>query len=399
MKLSPAKTPAYDFDTPVDRRAGDSMKWQKYDGKDILPLWVADMDYSSPPAVIEALQQRCAHGVFGYAVPPEGLTQAVRQRCEQRYGWSVAEEWIVWIPGLVTGLNSACRAVGEDGDDVLTTVPVYPPVLSAPGYSRRNRITVPLALSDGRWEFDFQRLEGAVTPQTRLFILCHPYNPVGRVFSRTEIRTLADICRRHEVVVCSDEIHCDLILDPEKAHVPFVAAAPEMADRTITLMAPSKTFNLPGLGCSFAVIANPRLRARFKQAMAGIVPHVGIMGFTGALAAYRHGAGWHKALLAYLRQNRERVLNAVARMPGVSTTPVEATYLAWIDARGTNLADPAAFFETAGVGLSDGREFRGPGYVRLNFGCPRATLEEALGRMQRALEVHARETHSDAGVS
>jgi cystathionine beta-lyase len=216
-------------------------------------------------------------------------------------------------------------------------------------------------------------------------LLCSPHNPTGRVFTRSELLRLAEICERHRLVICSDEIHCDLVLDPDKVHLPTAALAGEIAERTITLMAPSKTYNIPGLGCAFAVISQPQLRKAFKAAMAGIVPEVNLMGFAGALAAYRHGGAWRSALLAYLAANRDRVLEAIANMPGLSASHIEATYLAWIDAREVGAGDPAAFFEAAGVGLSDGREFGGPGFVRLNFGCPRATLDEALGRMERAL--------------
>jgi cystathionine beta-lyase len=240
--------------------------------------------------------------------------------------------------------------------------------------------------NDGRWQYDFDRFDRSITPKTKLCMLCNPHNPVARVFSRKELSKLVDICRRHDLVICSDEIHCDLILDPDKHHRPTAALSAEIADRTITLMAPSKTYNLPGLGCSLAIISNARLRTRFKNAMAGIVPHVNTLGFVAALAAYRQGEPWLDQLLAYLRDNRDRVADAVNATPGISATHVEATYLTWIDCRNIGVNDPVRFFEDAGVGLSDGKEFGGPGYVRLNFGCPRSTLDDALRRMAAALE-------------
>ncbi len=378
----------FDFDTPIDRRGSASVKWDKYRGRDVIPLWVADMDFRSPPVVLEALQRRVEHGVFGYTHAPEELTPAILARLQADYRWRVEPEWLVWLPGLVTGLNVACRAVGEDGDQVLTPVPVYPPFLSAPRHSRRDLLTVPLGRRDGRWELDLERLEAAVTPRTRLLLLCSPHNPVGRVFGREELAALADLCARHDLVICSDEIHADLVLDPDKAHVPTAALEPEVARRTITLMAPSKTFNTPGLGFSFAVVPDGALRGRFRAAMAGIVPQVNALGYTAALAAYRDGGPWQAALLAALRANRDSVEQAVAAMPGLAMDHVEATYLAWIDTRPAGLEDPVQFFEQAGVGLSDGRDFAGPGFVRLNFGCPQATLREALGRMGQALESH-----------
>jgi cystathionine beta-lyase len=377
---------ATEFETPVDRRQTNSMKWDKYRDRDVIPMWVADMDFRSPPSVTDELTRHAAHGVFGYSVVPQALTEEIQSLLDRNYGWKVDEEWLVWIPGLVTGLNIVCRAVGNDHDEVITAVPVYPPFLTAPEYSRRSLITVPLALSGRRWEFDLERFEAAVSPSTRLFILCNPHNPVGRVYSREELTALADICAKHDVIVCADEIHCDLILDSDKRHVPFAKLSSEAADRTITLMAPSKTYNIPGLGCSYAVIANPDLRKRFKKVMRGIVPRVNAMGFTAALAAYRHGEQWLAGLLTYLREGRDMVADAIDRMPGLATTPVEATYLSWIDTRETGLEDPAAFFEAAGVGLSDGREFGGPGFVRLNFGCSHPLLQRALARMHTALD-------------
>lgn len=378
-----------DFDAVVERRATASMKWDKYKDKNIIPLWVADMDFRSPPAVINALQHRIDHGVFGYAVAPESLNQTVVEMLAAEYHWSIQPQWLVWLPGLVSGLNVACRAVGQDNDQVMTAVPVYPPFLSAPGNSRRRLIKVPLLEKENQWRFDFERLENAITSDTRLFILCNPHNPVGRVFTRDELATLAAICERHDIIICSDEIHCGLVLDADKAHIPLATLDAEVARRTITLMSPSKTFNLPGLGCAFAVISEKKLRRRFIEKMSGIVPMVNALGYVGAEAAYSQCSEWHAALLDYLRQNRDTVANAIGQIPQLCMAPVEATYLAWIDVRSANIQDPVKFFEDAGVGLQDGIEFDGPGFVRLNFGCRRALLEEALKCLSGAIERHA----------
>ena len=380
----------FDFDTPVERRATASLKWDKYRVRDIIPLWVADMDFRSPPAVIRALQQRVAYGVFGYTITPQELNEVVVVMLKNLYGWEIEAEWLVWLPGLVTGLNVVCRAVGIEGDDVMTAVPVYPPFLTAPENFRRNLVKVPLKEKNNRWQFDFDRLERSITPKTRSFILCNPHNPVGRVYARDELETLAAICKKHDIIICSDEIHCGLILDKDKPHIPVATLDPETAARTITLMAASKTFNLPGLGCAFAVIGERTLRRRFKKAMAGIVPMVNALGYTAARAAFEDCDDWHAELLEYLRGNREIVQKAVHGMPHLSMAPVEATYLAWIDTRVAGLQNPAVFFEDAGVGLQDGIEFDGPGFVRLNFGCSRSLLEKALQRMAVALEDHFR---------
>ena len=372
----------FDFDSIIDRRDGDSLKWNKYAGRDVLPLWVADMDFVAPPAVLEALQKRVAQGCLGYAIPWTALVDSVLAHLQRQYGWRVEREWLVWLPGLVTGINVACRAV--DGG-VLTVTPVYPPFLSAPRLSGRQLLSVPLRLANGGWNWDFAALEAAVTPETRLLLLCHPHNPVGRAWRADELAELSAFCQRHDLLVCSDEIHCDLVLDEGRQHLPLAAIDAEMARRCITLMAPSKTYNIPGLGCSFAVIADEALRSRFTGVMRGIVPDVNVLGLAAAQAAYGESEDWHQALIGVLRGNRDRVEAAVAALPGLSMSHVEATYLAWIDARGLGVPDPVAFFEAAGVGLSRGDDFGLPGWVRLNFGCPRATLDAALARMAKAV--------------
>jgi cysteine-S-conjugate beta-lyase len=380
----------YDFDTPVERRGTDSQKWQKYAGRDVLPLWVADMDFRSPPEVIAALHARVDHGVFGYARPVPAMTAAVIDALQARHGWSVEPAWLVWLPGLVVGLNVAARAFAKRGEAVLCTTPAYPPFMTAPVHQGRAVITAPFALNSAerRWEIDWDALERAVTPQTRLFFLCHPHNPVSRVFRRDELTRLAGFCLRHDLLLCSDEIHCDLILD-DLRHVPAASLGADIARRTITLLAPSKTYNLPGFGTSLAVIPDAELRARFVRATAGIVAEVNVLGYTACAAAYRDGEPWRRALLEYLRGNRDFLLATLAReLPGIRVeAPIEATYLAWLNVEALGLPDPSGHFERHGVGLSDGRHFGAPPgrYVRLNFGCPRATLAEALARMKRAL--------------
>jgi cystathionine beta-lyase len=371
------------FDQPIDRRTSDSIKWGKYAGRDILPLWVADMDFSAPPAVIEALHRRVDHGVFGYGGPWPSLTESVLAHLESEYNWRVEAEWLVWLPGLVSGLNIACRAV--DGE-VLTATPIYPPFLSAPHFSGRKLKRFELGLADQHWHWDDTARQAAVSDASRLFLLCHPHNPVGRCWTREELFDLASFAERNDLIVCSDEIHCGLILDAGRRHIPFASLSAEAARRSITLMAPSKTFNIPGLGSAFAVIPDSRLRRRFEQAMQGIMPHTNILGLAATEAAYRDCGDWQRELVAYLAANRNCVETAIAAIPGVATSHVEATYLSWIDVRELGLAKPAAHFEAHGLGLSDGADFGAPGWLRLNFGCPRATLDEALKRFKSACQ-------------
>ena len=382
----------FDFDTVPERRGTDSQKWQKYAGRDVLPLWVADMDFLSPPAVIAAVQARAAHGVFGYARPMKSSVDAFVNALAARYGWRVDPAWIVWLPGLVVGLNVTAQAFASPGDEVLTVTPVYPPFMSAPKNSGRVSVQVPLLLDAAaqRWEIDWAALEHAVTPRTKLFILCNPHNPVARVWRRDELGRLGEFCTRHNLVLCSDEIHCDLILD-DLPHVPTAMLGDEVARRTITLMAPSKTYNIPGLGISIAIIPDAKLRTQFVRATAGIVAEVNPLAYTACEAAYRDSEPWRQELLQYLRGNRDFLLDFVAReLPGVTVeAPIEATYLAWLNVSALKLADPVAHFESNGVGLSEGAFFGMPrgSHVRLNFGCTRATLTEALARMKRALAV------------
>jgi len=372
----------FSFDDAPDRRGTDSIKWRRYAGRDVLPLWVADMDFAVAPAIEEALARRVAHGVFGYAAPWPSLVEAVQAHLSREYGWAVEPAWLVWLPGLVTGLHVATRAVGGAA---FTATPIYPPFLSA----AERVVTAPLRREATGWAWDLTAVEAALTPETRLFMLCHPHNPVGRAWDEAELRAIDALAERRGLVVCSDEIHCGLVLDEGRRHLPYAALSAAAARRSITLMAPSKTFNLPGLGCAFAVVPDAALRGRFRRAMHGIVPHVNVLGLVACEAAFRHAGAWHADLLRHLRGNRDRVLEAVGAMPGLRITPVEATYLAWIDARQSRLARPHHDLEGAGVGLSDGREF-GPGdayqgFVRLNFGCTRAVLDEALRRMRAAL--------------
>ncbi len=379
----------YDLDRQIDRRHTGSLKWDRFPA-DVLPLWVADMDFAAPEPVVRALHERVEHGVFGYTLPPPELYEVIVARLEALYGWKVEAEDILFLSGVVPGFNLACRAFGEAGDEVLMQPPVYPPFLTAPSNAGRRCVYAPLRWDGRRYGIDFDEFERAVTPRTRLFILCNPHNPVGRVYEHTELERLAEICLRHGVVICADEIHCDLVFDGHR-HLPIASLSPEVARRTITLMAPSKTFNIAGLHCSFAVIQNPELREAFLSAGAGIMQGVNLLGYVAALAAYRDGEEWHAQLMAYLEANRDFVHDYVEReLPGVRMVVPEGTHLAWLDCREAGIPGrPGEFFlARARVALNEGESFGpgGEGFCRLNFACPRATLTEALERMRRALE-------------
>jgi cystathionine beta-lyase len=379
----------YDFDQPIDRRHSESAKWHRYD-EDVSPMWVADMDFMSPEPVIRALRERVEHGVFGYGMDPPELRQVIVDRLQRLYGWQVSPEALVFMPGVVTGFNLACHAVASPGDGVLIQTPVYFPMLYAPAGAGLTNDEMELTRRpDGRYEIDFDLFEKTITGRTRLFILCNPHNPVGRVFGRQELERMAEICLRHNIVICSDEIHCDLLFQGSR-HVPIASLAPEVANQTITLMAPSKTFNVPGLKCSVAIAQNPELRKKLKTTHAGLVHGINVMGYTAALAAYRDGQPWLDEVLLYLEANLDFLLQYVeAHLPGISMSKPEGTYLAWLSCHEAGIpGNPHKFFlEQARVAVSDGAIFGrgGEGFVRLNFGCPHSMLTEALDKMKEAL--------------
>lgn len=377
---------SFDFDTPINRLGTDSHKWARYADRDILPLWVADTDYRSSPEVIEALKNRADHGVFGYGDPPPGLTEAVLATCADEWSWEVDPAWLVWLPGLVCGINVTCRATGKAGDGVAALTPVYPPFLKAPALMDRKLVTVPLSGDNvAGWGLDGARLNKGLGDNCSVLLWCHPHNPVGRAWRREELESVAEVCLENRAVICSDEIHSQLILAEGVRHVPMAALGPEVAARTITLLAPSKAFNVAGLSCSLAVIPDESLRRRFRRAMAGIVPSVNLMGYVAALASWRDSGDWLAAQIDYLRGNRDYLQGRVNELSGVTMATVEATYLAWLDVSDLGLEDPVAHFESYGLGFSDGREFSGSGFVRLNFGCTRAMLAEACDRLAGAV--------------
>lgn len=370
----------FDFDKPIDRRQTQSLKWDKFGDKDVLPLWVADTDFQAAPAIIQALHQRIDHGVFGYSRPSPRLIQLVISRMQALYGWTIEPEWLLFMPGVVPGLNFACKAWCQADNHVITPTPVYYPFLHAAEHTERQVSHLPMKLVNQRWLPDFAVLE-QLAPKADLLLLCNPHNPGGTVFTRQELEQIADIAQRHDLVVCSDEIHCDLLLEPDARHIPFASLHDDAAQRSAVLMAPSKTFNIPGLCCSFAIIPNGRLRQQLQQSMRGLLADNNLLGFIAAEAAYAEGDGWLQEQLSYLRANRDRVMSRLGSLPGIHIATIEATYLAWIDVSALKMHNPIAEFEAGGVGLSPGAQFGDGHFVRLNFGCRRATLEQALDRM------------------
>jgi cystathionine beta-lyase len=374
----------YDFDELIDRTNTDSYKWDKYKDRDIIPLWVADMDFKAAPPILKVLEEVTKQGVIGYWQAPNELAEVIVKRLEERHHWKIEKEWIVYLPGLVPGLTLSCMVVGNDGDEIITTVPVYGPFMKAPEAAKKKLVKVQMKLENNRWTFDFDAIRAAITPRTRMFMLCNPYNPAGTVFSKKELQMLSDICIEHQIIICSDEIHCDLILDESKKHISIATLGKETENQTITLLSPSKTFNIAGLGCSFAVIPNNEIRTKFTNLKYIVEPMPSAYAYQAALSAYRDCDEWHEQLLAYLRKNHDYVLHEMNAIKGFSMTPLESTYLAWIDTRDSGNDNIAVVLENAGVGVSEGGFFfDGKGYIRLNFGTQMQRLEIAISRMRK----------------
>ena len=342
----------YDFDHVPDRRPTDSIKWNKYQ-EDVLPLWVADMDYPVAEPIQRALRVRIEHGVYGY--PDTHSNHRYDLRACGRCWWSGCRGCttgrshrtnLLFLPGVITGLNLTCHAVAEPGGNVLVQTPVYPPFLNVAQNAGMECNDAELERrSDGHYEIDWEAFEAGLNKQTRLFILCNPHNPVGRVFRKDELERMAEICLRHGVVICSDEIHCDLLFKGKK-HIPIASLDKEIAQNTVTLMSPTKTFNIAGLQCSFAIVQNQELRKKLEQSMKGLVMWVNLIGLTAALAAYRDGQEWLEQVLHYLEGNRDYLFDYVRdQLPMLQMVKPEGTYLAWLDCRNSGIqGNPYEFF-------------------------------------------------------
>jgi cystathionine beta-lyase len=354
-------------------------------------MWIADMDFRSPEPVIRALHERVEQGVFGYPIEEPELRQVVVDRMAQKYNWQITPDDILILPGVVTGLNLVSHAFKKPGMGVFYQTPIYPPFLHVP--ENTGLVAEEMELTrhdDGHYTIDWTAFENGISEKTGIFNLCNPHNPVGRVYTRTELEHMAEICMRHNILICSDEIHCDLVYSQHQ-HIPMASLSPEIAQTTITLMAPSKTYNIAGLECSIAIIQNQDLRDKICHASQGLMPGVNLLGLTAALAAFKYGQPWLDELLAYLEGNRDFLYDFVkAELPGGNMAKPEGMYLAWLDCREMSIkGNPQEFFlKEARVALNDGARFGkgGDGFVRLNFGCPRSMLAESLERMKHALK-------------
>ena len=371
---------AFDFDAPVERAGTWSLRWERYAGRDVIPLWVADTDFRSPPAVVQALEERARHGVFGYTTAPDELRAAIVERMLKHYAWRIDPSWIVFLPGVVPGLHLAARKLTGPDEHALVPTPIYQHFKRAVELAPRPHSDVPLVLEAGRWVLDADVLKKSISGKTRLFYLCNPQNPGGTVFTPAELAQYAEITRG--CVIVSDEIHCDLLFDSGKRHVPIASLGSEISRRTVTLMSANKAFNIPAAGCAWAIIEDPQLReAMAADVRAHVLPSPSVFGYVATLAALRDGGAWLRAQIDYLRTNRDLV---EAKIP-LPVAHVEATYLAWIDCSALKVSEPYEFFLRHGVALSPGAQFGAPRFARLNFGTQRQRLAQALERITDAV--------------
>ena len=391
-------TTVFDFDTPLSRLDSHSVKYglrrAKFGREDVLPLWVADMDFAAPPCVRQALAGRVDHPIYGYTLADAGVFEAIMDWQWRRHGWRVEREWITLLPGVVPSLDLGVQALTLPGEAVALQPPVYNPLFESAERNGRRVIRNPLGLVQGRHAMDFDQLEAALTPDTRLFHLCNPHNPGGRAWEQQELERLGDICLRHGLVIISDEIHADLVF-PGSRHLPMASLGPDLAARTITLSSPGKTFNMAGLHTSYAITPDAGLRAKLHDAVHRLhLEGPNLFGLTALKAAYRYGEPWLAALLDYLKGNLDLAVAHIARhLPQVRCRAPEATFLLWLDcrewcqARGLDDATLRQRLVDAGLGLSPGTQFgpEGSGFMRMNVALPRAGLEEALARLGRVL--------------
>jgi cystathionine beta-lyase len=378
------------FDNIIDRTPSYALKWERYKGRDILPMWIADTEFRCAEPILDAIKERTEHGLMGYTLPADHVTanQAVVDWLARQYDWQISPEWIVWTPGVVPAFNVACKALCQPGDKVLIQTPNYPPLIAAPKLNNLIKVDVGTVEVDGRLTMDFDELEKqAADPACKLFIICNPMNPIGTVLTSQELQRIADICINNNVMLCSDEIHCDIILDEHAKHIPAGKLA-GFKGQAITLMAASKTFNVAGLGTSFAIIEDPSIRRKFNVAAQGMVPWVTVLGLAATQAAFTQCDDWHQALLGYLRGNRDYLVAEIAKIRGLKLHSPQATFLAWIDASGLGVDNPQKHFEDLGVGPSPGKDFGDKNCVRINFGCPRSELERAIELIKAGCQAH-----------
>ncbi len=387
----------YDFDKIIKRNKTGSVKWDLVDaifgGENLLPMWVADMDFEAPRPVIDALIKRAEQGVYGYNACMPSYYNAMINWINKRHGWKTEKDWIIFTPGIVPALNMFVQTFTEPGDSIILQMPVYYPFMRSVKKNERHILNNPLVLDNDRYHMDFADLEEkAKDPRAKLLILCSPHNPVGRVWTEDELTQLGDICAKNDVLVISDEIHFDLMLNGNR-HIPFASISNEFLMNSITCTAPSKTFNLAGLQTSNIIIANPDIRKKFNDTLERNGIHSpNVFGSVALEAAYQHGEEWLDQVIEYIEENLEFLKDFIKeRLPQVKVIEPEATYLVWLDFKELGMDKKALkkfILQKAKVAVDDGYIFgsaEGDGFQRINIACPRATLEDGLKRIEKAV--------------
>lgn len=377
-------SPRYDFDFSVNRKGTDSSKWDLYKGQDILPLWLGDTDFCAAPEILDAMHERLRHGVMGYTKPSDSLREIIVERLQERGNWAIQPDWLVFLPGLVPALSLASLTGASHQGSVAIPASVYYPFRNCVRRTGRRVLSVPMESRDGHPLITGEGLRSVLRPDTGILLLCNPHNPGGTVYSRSELESLATVCLEKDVLICSDEVHWDLTFEPPHTHIATLSK--EVEARTITLLSPSKAFNLAGLCCAFAVIPDAQLRQSFIESGQSVLSQVNLLGFVAAEAAYRQGGAWLEQMVQYLAANRDWLHSQLADMPQVRATPPQSTFFAWLDLRALNIEKIQEYFESFGLGLSDGATFGSPGWGRLNFGVRRELLEEAVRRFATGIE-------------
>ena len=377
---------AFDFDTPTNRLNTDSIRWDAFDQNKVLPLWVADMDFQSPPCVIHTLSKRIQDGIYGYTHSPSDFNQVIAQYLLDQYEWKVDPDWIVILPSVVSGLYTAVQQLTKADEEVLIPNPVYHHLRLACTSSGRDFQEMRLELKDGRWVLPRDALKNLVTVKTKLALFCNPQNPGSTVFTRDELQEFGDFCLENNLWICSDEIHAGLVLDESKKHIPLASISKEISEKTITLMSLNKTFNFPGIGLAWAVSENPLLRKAIQVGLHQTIAAPSLLAYTATMAAIKEGEPWRQELIQYLRGNRDLVHEKINAIEGLSIGRMEGSYLAWIDCTQIGNQNPYQALLDAGLATSPGSQFNRDQFVRLNFGTQRNRVNQALDIFQKVFK-------------
>ena len=375
----------FDFDTPIDRHNTDSIKWNKY-STEVLPLWIADMDFKVAPCIQEALNQRIDLGTFGYTQAPQDFKEQIAQYLFEQYQWQVDPEWIVVLPSVISGLHTATRQFMQAGQSCLVPKPVYQHLRLAVTQAQQELIEIPMLLSHNRWVFPWLELNQYVKKNTKLMHLCNPQNPGGTVFTLKELTTLAEFVIENDLFICSDEIHAGLVLDKTVQHIPIASLNADISQRTVTLMSLNKTFNFPGMGLAWAVAENHQIRKAMQTDLHATIAEPSLLGYVCTQAAMKQGEPWRLALIEYLRDNLKIIDAFIRKNDQISQSHIQATYLSWLDLSKPQFNDVEGLLLKNGLALSPGSQFGSPEFMRLNFGTSARNLNEGLNRLERVLQ-------------